>query len=135
MSFVKGEGTRIRFWHDRWIGDNTLKDLYLELYVCSAVQDVCIFEVLWISKGGTMRVWDLRFYRAFEDWELAASYFLFQLIQTRIPRGDRSDTLCWRLKGNGKFDTLMILFCFVMRMWSKSFMSRCFFFVFKLCKV
>ena len=105
LSFVKGEGTRIRFWHDRWIGDNTLKDLYLELYVCSAVQDVCISEVLWISKGGTMRVWDLRFYRAFEDWELAASYFLFQLIQTRIPRGDRSDTLCWRLKGNGMFDT------------------------------
>ena len=31
--------------------------------------------------------------------------FLFQLIQTRIPRGDRSDTLCWRLKGDGKFDT------------------------------
>ena len=86
MSFVKGEGTRIRFWHDRWIGDNTLKDLYLELYVCSAVQDVCISEVLWISKGGTMRVWDLRFYRAFEDWELAASYSLLQLIQTRIPR-------------------------------------------------
>ena len=82
-----------------------------------------------------MRVWDLRFYRAFEDWELAASYSLFQIIQTRIPRGDRRDTLCWRLKGNGKFDTRMILFCFVMRMWSKSFMSGCFFFVFRLCKV
>ena len=34
LSFVVGEGTRIRFWHDRWIGDNTLKDLYPELYVC-----------------------------------------------------------------------------------------------------
>ncbi|XP_075645067.1 uncharacterized protein LOC142616063 [Castanea sativa] len=27
-----GEGTRIRFWHDNWIGDATLKDLYPELY-------------------------------------------------------------------------------------------------------
>ena len=135
FSFVVGEGTCIRFWHDRWIGDNTLKDLYLELYVCSAVKDACIFEVLWIPGGGTVRVWDLRFYRAFEDWELVASYSLFQIIQTRIPRGDRRDTLCWRLKGNGKFDTRMILFCFVMRMWSKSFMSGCFFFVFRLCKV
>ena len=53
----------------------------------------------------TVRVWDLRFYRAFEDWELAESYSLFQLIQTRIPQGDRSDTLCWQLKGDGKFDT------------------------------
>ena len=49
-------------------------------------------------------MWDLRFYRVFEDWELAASYFLLQLIQTRIPRGDRRDTFCWWLKGDGKFD-------------------------------
>ena len=74
--FVVGEGTRIRFWHDRWIGDNSLKNLFLDLYVCSAVKDACIFEVLWMPEGGTVRVWDLRFYRAFEDWELAASYSL-----------------------------------------------------------
>ena len=48
---------------------------------------------------------DLRFYRAFEDWELAASYSLLQFIQPHIPQGDRRDILCWRLKGNGKFDT------------------------------
>ena len=82
-----GEGTRIRFSHDRWIGDTTLKDLYPKLYVCSAVKDACISEVLWIPEGGTVRVWNLTFYRAFEDWELAASYSLFQLIQTRIPEG------------------------------------------------
>ena len=92
-----GEGTRIRFWLDRWIGDNTLKNLYSDLYLCSAVKDACISEVLWMPEGGTVR--------AFEDWELAASYSLLQLIQTRIPRGDRRDTLCWRLKGDGNFDT------------------------------
>ena len=105
MTFVVGEGTRIRFWHDRWIGDNTLKDLYPELYVCSAVKDACISEVLWIPEGGTIRVWNLKFYKAFEDWELAASYSLLQLIQTRIPWGDRRDSLYWQLKGDGKFDT------------------------------
>ena len=57
------------------------------------------------SEGGTSRVWDLRFYRAFENWELIASYSLLQFIQPCIPRGDRRDTLCWRLKGDGKFDT------------------------------
>ena len=81
-----GEDTRIRFWHDRWIGDNTLKDLYPKLYVCSAAKDACMSEVLWIPERGTVRVWDLRFYRAFEYWELAASYSLLQLIQTCIPR-------------------------------------------------
>ena len=76
-----------------------------ELYVCSAGEDACISEVLWTPDGGTGRVWNLRFYRAFKDWELAISYSLFQLIQTCIPRGERRDSLCWRLKGDGKFDT------------------------------
>ena len=87
LSFVVGEGTRIHFWHDRSIGDNTLKVLYPELYVCSDAKDVCISEVLWLMEGGTTRAWDLRFFRAFEDWELVASYSLFQFIQPRIPRG------------------------------------------------
>ena len=73
------EGTRIRFWHDRWIADNTLK-IYPELYVCLVAKDACISAVLWIPKRGTVRVWDLRFYRAFEDWELATSYSLLQFI-------------------------------------------------------
>ena len=90
---------RIRFWHDRWIGDATLKVLYPELYECSAVKDACISEVLWIPEGGTVRVWNLTFYRAFEDWEMAASYSLLRLIQSRIPQGSRRDTLYWRLKG------------------------------------
>ena len=88
------EGTHIRFWHDRWIGDNTLKDLYPEIYACSDAKDACISEVLWLPEGGTVKVWDLRFFRAFEDWELAASYSLLQFIQPRIPRGDRRDTFC-----------------------------------------
>ena len=85
LSFVAGEGTRICFWHDRWIGNNTLKDIYPELYVCSATKEACISEVLWISEGGTSRVWDLRFYRTFEDWELSVSFSLLQFIQPRIP--------------------------------------------------
>ena len=44
-----------------------LKDLYPDLYVCLAVKDAYISEVLWMLEGGTVRVWDLRFYRAFED--------------------------------------------------------------------
>ena len=56
-----GEGTRIHFWHDRWISDTTLEDLYPELYVCSMVKDACISKVLWIPEGGTVRVWNLTF--------------------------------------------------------------------------
>ena len=49
--------------------------------MCSVAKDACISEVLWIPEGGTVRVWDLRFYRVFEDWELVASYSLLQFIK------------------------------------------------------
>ena len=48
--------------------------------MCSAATDASISKVLWILEGDTFRVWDLRFYRVFEDWELAASYSLLQFI-------------------------------------------------------
>ena len=41
LLFVVGDSTRIRFWHDKWIGDNTLKSLYPELYVCSIDKEAC----------------------------------------------------------------------------------------------
>ena len=53
--------------------------------------------------GDNDRVWSSRFYREFNDWELAASHSLLQFIQTRIPKGGGSDRLCWCLNGSGKF--------------------------------
>ena len=52
-----------------------LQKIAILSFICSAVKDACISEVLWAPEGGSVRVWNLRFYRAFEDWELAASYF------------------------------------------------------------
>ena len=39
FSFVVGDGTRILFWHDRWVGVDSLKTLYLELYVILAEKE------------------------------------------------------------------------------------------------
>ena len=41
--------------------------------------------------GDNDRVWSLRFYREFNDWELVASYSLLHFIQTLIPRGGGSE--------------------------------------------
>ena len=54
---------------------------------------------------GNDKVWNLRFYREFNDWELAASYSFLRLIQSRVPRGGGGDTLCWSLNRSEKFDT------------------------------
>ena len=41
-----GDGSRILFWHDKWIGDNSLKTLYPQLLACSANKEACISKVL-----------------------------------------------------------------------------------------
>uniref|UniRef100_A0A7N2RC83 Uncharacterized protein n=1 Tax=Quercus lobata TaxID=97700 RepID=A0A7N2RC83_QUELO len=78
---------------------------WLWSYLCLAIKEGCIFDVLSPSVGGNDRVWNLRFYREFNDWELASSFSFFHLIQSRIPRGGGCDSLCWSFNGSGKFDT------------------------------
>ena len=39
------------------------------------------------------------------SWELAASFPFLHSIQSQVPRGGGSDSLCWSLNGSGKFDT------------------------------
>ena len=104
LSFVVGDGSCILFWHDKWTRENSLKTLYTQLFVCSANKKACISEVLSPPVGDNDRVWSLRFYREFNDCELAASYSLLHFIETQIPRDGGSDKLCWSLNGSGKFD-------------------------------
>ena len=82
FSFVVGDGPRILFWHDKWTGDVPLKILYPQLFLCSAKMEACISDVLSPSVGDNDRVWSLRFYRDFNDWELVDSYSLLYFIQT-----------------------------------------------------
>ena len=50
------DGSRILFWHDKWTGDNSLKTLYPQLFVCSAIKEASIFDVLSPSVSGNDRV-------------------------------------------------------------------------------
>ena len=67
LSFVVGDGSRILFWHDKWIGDNSIKTLYPELFDCSTNKEACIYDILCLLVGGNDRVWNLRFFGAFND--------------------------------------------------------------------
>ena len=104
VALVVGDGTHILFWHDKWVGDNSLKRLYPQLYVCSNDKKACISDVLCYQEGGNDRFWNLRFHRDFHEKELEATFSFLECIQSRIPRGGGSDTSHWCLNGNGKFD-------------------------------
>ena len=105
VALVVGDGTRILFWHDKWVGENTLKMLYSQFYVCSNDKDAYISDALCYQEGGNDRFWNVRFYRDFHERELEAAFSFLEFIQSWIPTGVGSDTSHWCLNGNGKFDT------------------------------
>ena len=105
VTLVVGDDSRILFWHDKWVGDNTLNRLYPQLYVCSNDKEAYISDVLCYQEGGNDRIWNLRFHRNFHERELGAALSFLEFIQSRIPRGGGNDTSHWCLKGNGMFDT------------------------------
>ena len=52
LSLMVRDGSRILFWHNKWIGDNSLKTLYPQLFMCSAIKEACISDVLSPSVSG-----------------------------------------------------------------------------------
>ena len=84
FSFVVGDGSRILFWLDKWTGDVPFKILYPHLFLYLANKEACISKVLSPPVGDNDKVWSLSFHRAFNDWELAASYSFLHFIQTEF---------------------------------------------------
>ena len=66
--FTVGNGTKIRFWTDHWCCRTALFQSFQQLFAMTAHRNVTVKEV-WdqnFGQGG----WNLRFFRAFNDWEL-----------------------------------------------------------------
>ena len=87
LAFMVGDGSRIRFWHDRWVGDISLKILYPWLYTCSSDKEACISDLLDHQEDGSSRCWNVRFFRNFHEREFEAAFLFLDLIQARILRG------------------------------------------------
>ena len=80
MTLLEGDGSHILFWHDKWVGDNSLKMLYPQLYACSNDKEACIADVLCYQEDGNDRIWNLRFYKDFHERELEVALFFLEFI-------------------------------------------------------
>ena len=76
-----GDGGRIRFWEDRWCGENPLCVSFPTLYVVAASKGAIVGEV-WETTGGEGG-WNLRFIRPFNDWEMEETRRLISLISNK----------------------------------------------------
>ncbi|GAU27881.1 hypothetical protein TSUD_159750 [Trifolium subterraneum] len=62
-----GNGGATSFWHDSWVGPQTLKEVFPRLFLVSAQQDSSVFEVAQRIPG--RRGWDLKWRRRLFVWE------------------------------------------------------------------
>ena len=48
--FSMGDGRRVRFWKDRWCGDDTLSISFLSLFLLAVFKEEWVVEV-WVALG------------------------------------------------------------------------------------
>ena len=81
--FSVGNGRRVRFWEDRWCGDEALSISFPSLYALATSKEVWVVEV-WDTIG-EVGGWNPRFLRPFNNWELEmVERFLFSLQGKRV---------------------------------------------------
>jgi hypothetical protein len=100
--FILGHESRIRFWHDVWCGEMTLKEAFSVLYGIARDKDALIVAHL-LPGNGSLFQWDVSFIRAACSWEveILASFFTL-LYSIRVSEGE--DKLWWTPSHKGKFD-------------------------------
>ena len=50
------------------------------------------------------RIWDIRFIREFNDWEMVEGLYFLHIFEANTPPLDVGDRMKWKVKPNGDFD-------------------------------
>ena len=98
--FKVGKGNKIRFWTDPWCGNNVLSQSFLNLFVMAAQRNATV-EEMWdhnFGQGG----WNLRFLRAFNDWELDTVGNLLDVLREHRVMLEE-DSVIWKEGRDGLF--------------------------------
>jgi hypothetical protein len=66
--FEMGDGTRISFWHDLWVGNMTLKTAFPALFDIAVAKDASVANNLEFLGGSNQ--WNVSFTREAHDWEV-----------------------------------------------------------------
>ena len=101
VAFSVGDGRRVRFWKDKWCGNNALCDSFPPLYALAAFKKAWLVE-LWDSTGEE-KGWSPRFSRPFNDWEVEEVERLFVTIQGRRLNSNLEDKVLWKETKDGIF--------------------------------
>ena len=98
--FFVGSGRRVRFWKDKWCGDEVLCYSFPSLYALAVSKEEWVVEV-WdpLVEGGS---WSL-FSRPFNDREVDLVEQLLFTIQRKRVSANLENRVVWKLSKDGIF--------------------------------
>ena len=99
--FELGDGYRIKFKEDVWCGETPLRVSFPSLYALANSKGATTSE-LWENTGGN-GVWNLKFNRGFNDWELECIQNFLGLLNSKKANSQKRDNLVWKVAKNGSF--------------------------------
>ena len=93
MSLRVGEGSSVRFWHDKWCEAGILKCIFPRLFAISIQRNSQISQIgEWVENSW---VWRLQWRRPLYEWELEDVRVLQQIIHHKGPRREEEDGVLW----------------------------------------
>lgn len=92
-----GNGLKTDFWNEIWKGDDSLRNLFPNLYTLSLQRSATVAQV-WSQQG-----WNLVFRRALNDWEIEDVARLLEVLNTPPAISQRKDKPIWKLHSKGMF--------------------------------
>ncbi|RVW88908.1 hypothetical protein CK203_045051 [Vitis vinifera] len=101
LAFRVGNGWRVRFWKDKWCGDEPLYESFPSLFAISQAKDAWVSEV-W-NPDGVGDGWTPLFSRALNDWEIEMmEQFMLKIQAFRVQR-ENEDKMVWTTSKSGVF--------------------------------
>ena len=88
-----GDGSRVKFWQDRWCEETSLAVKYPDLFRFCRNKDVCGAELMMSTNG--VLFWDVRFVRGVHAQDLEAMFDFLVTIYGSPLRGRGEDKMCW----------------------------------------
>ena len=101
ITFSVGDGRRVRFWKNKWCGNNTLHDSFPSLFALVVSKDAWVVDC-WDSLGEEGG-WNPRFSRSFNDWEVEAVARLLSTLQGKRLVVGLEDKVVWKETKNEIF--------------------------------
>lgn len=109
---VVGDGTRIRFWLDPWVGELPLHVMFPRIFALTIDRTVCVSDVGSFTQGKW--IWNIAFRRPCFDWEVDIQQEFMATINAMVPGAGR-DGLVWMGDASGKFSVRVLCFDTEMR--------------------